>query len=85
SESIKFYGQTQPRQPKIELDPSKTILPLASKVLLPITTVNIKTLEVDLLRIDERSVSNLGYLYEGLSNYALNYIKDWKGESLGKF
>jgi hypothetical protein len=29
SESIEFYGQTQPRQPKIELDPSKTILPLA--------------------------------------------------------
>jgi len=42
-------------------------------------------LEVDLLRIDERSVSNLGYLYEGLSNYGLDYIKDWKGESLGKF
>ena len=31
SEPIRFYGQTQPRQPKIELDPSKTILPLASK------------------------------------------------------
>ena len=31
SESIQIYGQTQPRQPKIELDPSKTILPLASK------------------------------------------------------
>ena len=47
--------------------------------------MNIKTLEVDLLRIDERSVSNLGYLYEGLSNSGLDYIKDWKGESLGKF
>jgi hypothetical protein len=31
SESIKFYGQTQSRQPKIELNPSKTILPLAAK------------------------------------------------------
>ena len=31
SESIKFYGQTQSRQPKIKLDPSKTIIPLVSK------------------------------------------------------
>ena len=31
SESIQIYDQTQPRQPKIELDPFKTILPFASK------------------------------------------------------
>ena len=53
---IVFYGRTPDREPEISLNPTSYILPVGERSLLPVTTVNVSELAVEVLRIDPRTL-----------------------------
>lgn len=84
SQTLRSFGETRARTPEIRVTPTQTILPFQPEVLLPLTIVNIEQLEIEVIRVDPRSLTTLGSLFQQLNVYSSNYLRDWQGESLGK-
>ena len=77
------YNQTVDRKPKISIDVTRNILPLSDDAVIPISVINIEHLKVEVIRIDERSLTNVNDLFKNLNFYDKTQMGKWNGQLLG--
>ena len=82
-EDLVSYGTTGKKKPRIYVDSSRSILPLTKDALLPISTINIDALEVEIIRIDERTLTNVRDIFRSLDLWDKSNIQKKYGQHLG--
>ena len=73
------------KTPRISIDAGSYILPLGQDSFLPIRTVNVPRLSVEVIRIDPRSITNTSGIFASQDDYGRNRLASRYGQSLGKF
>ena len=81
---IVFYGRTGDREPAISLNAASYILPVGERSLLPVTTVNVSELEVEVFRIDPRTLVQVPDLFSHLDGYDAGRLRAHYGELVGR-
>ena len=81
---IVFYARTLSRDAQISIDTASYILPVGARSLLPVTTVNVSEIEVELFRIDPRTLVQVPDLFSNLDSYDMRRLEGFYGELLGK-
>ena len=81
---IVFYGRTFDRKPEISLNAASYILPVGERSLLPVTTVNVTELAVEVFRIDPRTLVQVPDLFSHLDGYDADSIRAHYGEVVGR-
>ena len=82
---IVYYGRTVDRAPLIALSSASHILPLGERSLLPVTTINVSALDVELFRIDPRTLVSFPQLLSNLDGYDARRVDRFYGEKLGQW
>lgn len=85
SNDITLYGRTRDRDPRILLDSARYILPVGERSLLPVTTVNVKEVNVDVFRIDPRTLVSVPDLFANLDGYDSRMLGNLYAENLGQW
>ena len=81
---IVFYGRTLSRDAQISLHTASYILPVGERTLLPVTTINVSEIEIDLFRIDPRTLVQVPDLFANLDGYDTRRLEGFYGELLGR-
>lgn len=81
---IVFYGRTHDREPEISLNAASYILPVGERSLLPVTTVNVSELAVEVFRIDPRTLVQVPDLFSHLDGYDTSRLRTHYGELAGR-
>ncbi|MDE0192975.1 MAG: MG2 domain-containing protein, partial [Gammaproteobacteria bacterium] len=85
SKDINLYGRTRDRDPRILLDSVRYILPVRERSLLPVTTVNVSEVNVEVFRIDPRTLVSVPNLFAHLDGYDSRMLGNLYAESLGRW
>ena len=85
SNDIAFYGRTRDRDSRILLDSARYILPVGERSLLPVTTVNVNEVNVEVFRIDPRTLVSVRDLFANLDGYDSRMFRNVYAESLGQW
>ena len=82
---ITIYGRTRDRDPRILLDSARYILPVRERSLVPVTTVNVSEVNVEVFRIDPRTLVSVPNLFANLDGYDSRMLGNLYAESLGRW
>lgn len=86
--NILVYKKTPPKKPSIRVNQAYSILTPKSDALIPITITNIKEINLKIMKIDLRSVSNVSGLFKGTGldyyngqivgerSFSINHVSD---------
>ena len=85
SNDITLYGRTRDRDPRILLDSARYILPVGERSLLPVTTLNVTEVNVEVFRIDPRTLVSVPDLFANLDGYDSRMLGNLYAESLGRW
>ncbi len=81
---IKFVAKTPDMSPRIQVDSSKSILPLRSDPVIPVTVTNLNEFDITLHRIDLASMSSYRMLFRVLETNDLDRLSSFWAETVGK-
>ena len=85
SNDITLYGRTRDRDPRILLDSARYILPVGERSLLPVTTLNVNEVNVEVFRIDPRTLVSVPNLLANLDGYDSRMLGSLYAESLARW
>ena len=80
---IKFVAKTPDMSPRIQVDSSKSILPLRSDPVIPLTVTNLDEFDISLHRIDLASMSSYRMLFRILETNDLDRLSSFWAETIG--
>ena len=80
--TLKFFTRTPDRKPSIQINAAKNILPTSSNSKIPVSTINISKLNIDIYEIDQRSITEVNYLFKNLSTYDIKYSLPFYGKKV---
>ena len=80
---ITFVAKTPDMSPRIQVDSSKSILPLRSDPVIPVTVTNLDEFDIKLHRIDLASMSSYRMLFRILETSDLNRLSSFWAETVG--
>ncbi|WP_293268190.1 MG2 domain-containing protein [Neptunomonas sp.] len=82
---VSVWGSTRDRASAVELSTGKTILPIDQKAKIRVTVTNIKSLNIEVFKVDLRSLTNARSLFKTLDGYDLRNIKSQYAVSVGQY
>ena len=81
---IKFVAKTPDMSPRIQVDSSKSVLPLRANPVIPVTVTNLSEFDISLHRIDLASMSSYQMLFRVLEANDLDRLSSFWAETIGK-
>ena len=84
-QAVKSFASTEKRPAEIILQQGKTILPMSQQALVPVTVTHVDTLQINLFKVDLRSVTNAYDLFQNLSSYDAEYFAEGVGLKVASF
>ena len=81
--NLVMAAKTPAMPPSILVDGSKNILPVRNSAVIPVTTTNIKDLELSVYRVDLASLPSYSQIFEVLDDYDVDRLQSSWAESIG--
>ena len=81
---ITFVAKTPDMSPRIQVDSSKSILPLRSDPVIPVTVTNLDEFDISLHRIDLASMASYRMLFRILETSDLDRLSSFWAETVGQ-
>ena len=81
---IKFYTRTKDMSPSIDVSTAQNILPTSLDASIPVSTVNISELQIEIFKIDLRTITNFNQLFKNLDGSDINSLSSFYANSIAK-